>query len=90
MNFVPFNKGRATRIETLYETVDSISVETKSGYVYHNCTITWEQGWTRSAEFDNYRFNHYSGTIWPEDIASVAFEDADKEQFMKDYPEGEE
>lgn len=90
MHFVPFNKGHDTRIETLYESVDSISIETKYGYVYHNCTVSWEQGWTRSAEFDNYRFNHYSGTIWPEDVSSVAFEDVDKEQFMKDYPEGDE
>lgn len=90
MHFVPFNKGRHTRIETLYESVDSISIETKYGYVYHNCTVSWEQGWTRSAEFDNFRFKHSTGEIFPEDVVNVAFEDADKKQFMKDYPEGDE
>ena len=89
MHFVPFNVGRLTRIEHLYNTVDSISVETKSGCVYHGCTVTWEQGWTRSAEFDNYRFIHGYYTIYPEDVANIAFEDADVKQFIKDNPETE-
>lgn len=90
MNFVPFNQSRNTRIEYLYNNVDSISVETTSGHVYHNCTVEWEQGWTRSYEFDNYRFKHGEYDIWPESVVSIAIEDEGKQQFMKDYPEGEE
>lgn len=90
MHFVPFNQGKATRIETLYDEVDSISIETHSGFVYHNCTVTWEQGRTRSAEFDNYRFKHGDDITFPEDVAFVAFEDECKEQFMKDFPESAE
>lgn len=91
MHFVPFNKSPETKIEALYlnEGIDTLSVETKYGYVYHGCSIRWEQGWTRSAEFDNYRFNHGNGTIFPEDVACIAFEDSELEQFKKDNPEGE-
>jgi hypothetical protein len=89
MEFVKFNKhANGTLIEQLYESVeDTISICDKNGFVYHNCTIGWEQGRTRSAEFDNYRFYHKGYTIWPESVDGVAFEDADKKQFMKTYPE---
>lgn len=88
MEFVKFNKP-GTRIEQLYDTVeDTLSICDKHGIIYHDCTIGWEQGWTRSAEFDNYRFYHHGSTIWPENVDSIAIEDSDKDAFVEMYPEG--
>lgn len=87
MNFVEFNK-KDTKIEKLYDTVDdTLSVMDYDGNVYHNCTISWEQGRTRSAVFDNYRFNHQNGTIWPEDVSHIALEDEEKDIFIDEHPE---
>ncbi|QXN76459.1 hypothetical protein [Escherichia phage BF17] len=89
MHFEKFNTNRNTRIDVLYETQDSISIRTRSGDVYHDCTIGWEQGRTRSAEFDNYRFYQGDTTIWPEDVEDIAFEDEHKDEFIKFNPKTE-
>lgn len=90
MHFEKFNANRNTRIEMLFETQDTISICTKSGDVYHECTIEWEQGRTRSVEFDNYHFKQGDRKIWPELVESIAYEDEDKESFIKENPENDE
>lgn len=89
MEYIQFNKVGSTTIEVLYDKVDSISILTTDGLPYHECSITWEQGRTRSVEFDNYRFVCGTSTIWPENVTHVAFEDEDKEQFIKDNKRSE-
>lgn len=90
MEFIKFNSTKQSKIEYLYDTVDdTLSIMDFHGNVYHNCTIGWEQGRTRSVVFDNYRFYHHGNTIWPEYVEFIAIEDDSKDDFIQEYEETE-